>query len=340
MTEYAYCIIGFGIAGQLLTLELLQHGISQRDICICDKNFLGGALATHYGSVESNTPWWKTRKALELYSQWSKEVIQEGDLLYTHDQCMPLRDISRFCSNVANAASYAVNKLTTHVKNIQHIDSIWQIQHTFGTICCKTLFLATGAESKSLELSKASIPLSIALDKMQLTQHVNPAKDTILVFGTSHSGTILLHNLQELGVKTIGVYKTTKPFIFARDGAYDGIKEGSEKIADSILQGNYINVSLVSWNDPIAVHKSIVQSTKCIYATGFETNLIQGASSLYDPATAALKELPNLYGFGIAYPGITILDGKSYVDVSVLSFQDQIRRCLPIILEKEETRNK
>jgi hypothetical protein len=335
MIDYTYCIVGFGIAGQLLILELLQRGILQKDICICDANFLGGALATHYGSVESNTPWWKTRKALEVYSQWNTEVLLEGDTLYKHDQCMPLRDIARFCSNIANAASYAVNKITTQVITIQREDLVWKIQHTFGTLRCKTLFLATGAESKTLELSKPSIPLSIALDKSQLTYHVNLAKDTILVFGTSHSGTILLHNLQELGIKAIGVYKTAKPFIFARDGAYDGIKEGSEKIADSILQGNYTNISLVSWNDPLAVHKSIVQSTKCIYATGFQTNPIQGASALYDSETAALLNLPNVYGFGIAYPGITILDGKSYVDVSVLSFQDQIRRCLPIILEKE-----
>jgi len=334
--DYAYCIIGYGIAGQLLTLELLQKGISQKQLCILDETFLGGALATVYGSIESNTPWWKTKKALEEYPQWSSESIKEGDTLYQTNQCMPVRDIAKFCLRTANSASYAVNKITAHVESIQHSESSWNIQHTFGKLSCKVLFLASGAESKVLDLSKPSIPLSIALDKTQLKNHVDAEKDTILVFGLSHSGTILLNNLHELGVKTIGIYKTANPFVFARDGAYGGIKEGSEKIADSILQGNYTNLSLVSWSDPIAVHKSIVTSTKCIYAIGFKTTSIQGATALYNTANAELKDLPNAYGFGIAYPGTTVLDGKSYVDVSVLSFQEQLRRCLPAILEKEK----
>jgi hypothetical protein len=333
--EYTYCILGFGIAGQLLSLELLQRGIKSTQFCICDTNFLGGALSTHYGSVESNTPWWKTKKALEEYPQWSKESIQEGDLLYQKDQCMPVHDIAKLCLMTANAATHAVKKLTTHVDKLENITTGWKLHHTFGILSCKMLFLTNGAESKALDLSKPHIPLSIALDKTQLKHHVNPLTDTVLVFGTSHSGTILLKNLQELGVRSVGIYKTAKPFLFARDGVYDGIKEGSEVIADAILQGTYSNISLVSWNDPIAVHKSIINSTKCIYAIGFKTASLQGLpSTQYDPATAQLIDIPNTYGFGIAYPGKTILDGKSYVDVSVLSFQEQLRKCLPAILDK------
>jgi len=235
----------------------------------------------------------------------------------------------------ANAASDGVTKITAQVTKIEKNSSDeWVLSYGFGTIRCKILFLVNGAKSKQLDLSKPSIPLTIALDKQQLKHHINPEKDIILVFGLSHSGTLVLDNLHNLGVKTIGIYKTETPFVFARDGQYGGIKEASEKIADAILQGKYTNISLVPWNNPIEVHKSIVKSTKCIYSIGFKTEPIQGTSVEYDPNTGKIDTLTNVYGFGIAYPGITILNDKKYVDVSVLSFQEQIRKCLPSILDK------
>ena len=59
-------ILGFGIAGQLLALELIQRGTPAKEICILDETFLGGALRLDWATVISNTPWWKTRKALEI----------------------------------------------------------------------------------------------------------------------------------------------------------------------------------------------------------------------------------------------------------------------------------
>ena len=67
-----------------------------------------------------------------------------------------------------------------------------------------------------------------------------------------------------------------------------------------------------------------------IYATGFTANILDGQPTAYDSTTATLGQ--NLFGYGIAFPGITELNGKKYVDVSVLSFQEQIRRTLPIII--------
>ena len=118
---YQFGIIGYGIAGQLLLLELLQHTIAPKDICICDETFLGGSLAVDYASVESNTPWWKTRKALEHYPKWNTEAIQEGDLLYQKEQCMPVHDIAKVCLMTANAASDGVTKITAQITKIEII---------------------------------------------------------------------------------------------------------------------------------------------------------------------------------------------------------------------------
>jgi hypothetical protein len=339
MTEshYTFCIIGYGIAGQLLSLELLQNTIKPTTICICDKSFLGGALATMYPTVLSNTPWWKTRKALEKYTSWNTEALQEGDSKYGKDDCMPVLDISRLCALTANNATNGVCKITTTVNEIQKTESeIWRIKHQFGTFTATTVFLVNGAEQKYLDISQPTISLSIALDKEQLKHHLDPKKDRVTVFGLSHSGTIILKNLHDLSIETTGVYKTKAPFYFSRDGVYNGIKEASATIADSILKGEYTKTTLIPWSDPIAVHKSLMNSTKCIYCIGFQTIPINGTTVHYDPSNASIKDMKHIYGFGIAYPGVSIIDGISYVDVSVLSFQEQIQRCLPTILEPQQ----
>jgi len=331
---YRFGIIGFGIAGQILTLELLKNSVPPSDICIYDETFMGGSLTTHYGTVLSNTPWWKTRKALEEYPLWNDEVLKETDTLYEKDSCMPVRDIARSCLEVAKKASTSVAKQVTRVTEIKQLDSgDLEVHHTFGISICKQLFLTHGSEPKLLNIPHTHIPLSIALDKEQLKHQVDPQKDTVTVFGTSHSGTILLKHLHELGISTNAVYKGSKPFIFARDGEYDGIKEGSEVIADTILKGSYTSLTLIPWSDPLELHKALLKTTKCIVSIGFKPIRIQGiTSTTYDSSTAELHAMKNVYGFGIAYPGTTELNGRTYFDVSVLSFQAQIRKCIPAIL--------
>lgn len=329
--NYQYCIVGFGIAGQLLALELLQRKVGPSSICILDKTFLGGALTTHYGTVLSNTPWWKTRKALAEYPQWSTESIQEGDRLYSEHQCMPVRDISRLVLKTANNATVATEKITATVTEIQYNDTEnrWIIQHSRGTVTSTTLFLAQGALEKQLQLDKPTIPLSIALDKHQL-QNMLTEKDTVTVFGTAHSGTILLKHLQELAIPTFAVYNTEIPFLFNRDGHYDGIKEGSEQIADAILRGEYTHCKLLSWKEPLDLYKALQKTTKVIYSIGFTPDKVGSYPTTYDPATARVGDKPNCYGYGIAFPGTIVLNEKIHTNVSVLSFQEQIRKTLPI----------
>jgi hypothetical protein len=330
--NYQYCIVGFGLAGQLLLLELLQRNININNLCILDKNFLGGSLATHYGSVVSNTPWWKTKKALAIYSTWSVEILKEGDSLFSENECMPVKTIAEFCLKTTSAAialtGKTPEKITTSVTEIQREAEVWKISHSFGSLTCQTLFLTHGALEKQLPLEKPSIPLSIALDKQRLQQYVSAEKDKLAVFGTAHSGTILLSHLQELGIPTTAIYNTPTPFLFARDGHYDGIKEGSEKIAESILQGSYTNLKLISWNDPLEVYKALQKTTKVIYSIGFKPRPIGHMKLEYDSKTAKVGHEPNCYGFGIAFPGITEHNGQKYSDVSVLSFQEQIQRTL------------
>lgn len=331
MTPFDYGIVGFGIAGQLLLLELLQRNNSPEKIIVFDENFLGGALVTHYGEVTSNTPWEKTRRALAEYPMWSAPILQKGDQTFQLTQCMPVSTIARYCLEVARIASLNVEKITTRVKSIQPqpLNGEWSVTHTFGTHTIKKLFLCHGAEEKGFELCLPKLPLTIALDKLVLAKHVTKS-DSILVFGLAHSGTILLKHLGELEIPTTAVYKTHTPFLYARDGEYDGIKEESATIADDILANKYPSIKLQKFDDTFSLLNAVRKATKVIYATGFTPRLLDGQPTTYNPETATLGL--NLFGYGIAFPGITEVNGKKYVDVSVLSFQEQIRRTLPTII--------
>lgn len=325
---YKYGIVGFGISGQLLVCELLKRKIQPKDIVILDTTFLGGALATEYGSVMSNTQWWKTKKALKEYEPWSTKILADIDLTTKEAECTPVRQIASACYKVAIEAARQVEKKTTTVKNIQKSDTTWTLQHTFGTVQVQTLFLCPGGNPKSLNIDLPQIPLSIALHKQKLSNLVSN-DDTVVVLGTAHSGVVCLDHLKSLGIKAVGVHKKSLPFTFADEGAYDGLKEDSARIAKEILAGQHTTTILVPWSDPLKLHKVLNTATKYICAVGFN-----GATefcpefSAYDPATGKVSGQTNLYGFGMAYPGTSVVAEKTYVDVSVLSFQEQIQRCL------------
>ena len=325
---YKYCIIGFGISGQLLTLELLKSNIPPTDIIICDETFLGGDLSTKYGSVLSNTPWWKTKKALESYKD---QILFISLPTFLDDQCTPVREIAKALLQISCSPTRNIEKITTTVTNLTYNDSQWIITHTHGNFQATTVFITIGGTENILDISLPIIPLPIAMNKEQLKHLVQPS-DIVSVFGTSHSGTIILDILQSLSTSTYGIYKGIEPFKFEPNN-YDGLKEGSSTIACSILKGDYSYISLIDWNNPLAIHKALLKTTKAVIATGFRTKNIFGNKFLdYDHKTAALKIGPRIYGFGMAYPGCTTINDKIYQDNSVLSYQSQIQRCLPDIL--------
>lgn len=322
---YKYCIIGFGISGQLLLLELLKANVNSSDIIVCDETFLGGELVLKYGSVLSNTPWHKTKTALEKYT------LTTNLPQFSLDECTPVRDIAKACLRAALDAGKDVEKITTRVITLQYTTE-WNIQHSFGSLQATTVFITIGGNEKGLDISIPTIPLSIALDREQLKHIVSP-QDIITVFGTSHSGTIVLDNLEQLQVQSYGIFKTSEPFQFEPE-AYAGLKEGSATIAKSIMKNEYKQITIIPWNNPLLIHKILTKATKAVVATGFTSKSIFGKEfQSYDPSTGKISAGTNIYGFGLAYPGVTVIDSITYQDNSVLSYQSQIQKCLPDILK-------
>lgn len=319
------CIIGAGAAGILLLHFFENAGISPNRITIIDPYFDGGALFRDWGFVTSNTKWEKTLEAITLLHP--QVITKESETL---NETTPLYKISKFLTLSIQSYLEKTNMVCGFVKTACLREEKWSIELQSGQIfSSKTVFFCTGAKQKTLDIPIRTVSLSKALYLPSLTSIIEK-KHTVLVFGTMHSGCLVLQNLNSIGCQVKAIYKGEKPFLFARDGEYDGIKEDAEKIADAILKGDYKSTELISLNEFNKVGSAIRKADWCIYCMGFEIDQkyqIQNSEgqsfslSSYDPQTGKLP-LSNAWAFGIACPN-RAPDGIHY-DVSVLSFANHI----------------
>jgi hypothetical protein len=210
-------------------------------------------------------------------------------------------------------------------------NGIWKLQlkHSKQPHIFDVVFFCHGSEPRSLDLPFPSISLDIALDIRRLSDYIKPEQH-ILVFGTAHSGPLVVKNLCELGATVTNFYATDKPFYFDRDGEYDGVKQDAAVIADAMLNGSLPRVTLESVHDMSAMIRASKSADACIYACGFEPRSIQEEWKRYDGFTGRIEGTSNAWGFGIAYPN-KAPDGVHW-DVSVPAFQAHIEKQMPEIL--------
>ena len=148
---------------------------------------------------------------------------------FIYDVCKQIRD---WILPDINRTTFRIEKMTKLIE----CEKGWKIIAEHELFEAQKILLCTGSKPKWLDLPKATIPLHLCLCKSQLEQHVS-ANDKVIVFGTAHSGTLVLKNLYEIGCKdVVGIYKGDKPFVYARDGILGGIKQESAQIADTILK--------------------------------------------------------------------------------------------------------
>jgi len=315
-----HAIIGFGISGMLVYLQLIKKGIKPSNILIFDPDLIGGDLARHYSSINSNTTW---SKVLDIFPEAAGEFPELDRDKTTNIMYLP-KILEKLCQKTIRDSEI---HLTT-VNRLEYKNDQWLINN--GSYTARTVYLCIGGRPKAQDIPGKSIPLHIALDKDLLKRHVLPGK-TYTVFGLSHSGTLVLKNLAELDTHVNAIYRTQTPFQYARDGFYSGIKQESEIIADNVLKGSYLNVKLISASDIDSVSRALIKTTAFISATGFESRtidiIVEGSvkSSLkYSPETALIDECPRCYGFGMAYPSVSIIDDKKYTDISFAAFYSHI----------------
>lgn len=331
-------IIGGGAAGTLVCLELLRAGIEPHQITLIDPYLDGGALSRHWGGIMSNTRWVQITEALKNFPSMQKP-IQELSTFYTPESTVLLKDLGWLLSEALRPSLDDLNICLDMVQEIQaYADGGWKVLLSSGSQVFAKVFLCQGGQQKRLDFGKPSLPLEIALDPARLGRLVRP-NQAVAVFGLAHSGTLVCKHILALGAKVYAVHNREKPFLFERDGAYDGIKQESADIADSLLASPN-GVEFVPYNDTPRLFKILKKVNWIVSCTGFQASPIQILNAegtvlswtSYSPETAEVA--PNLFGFGLAYPGVTILEGKTYQDVSIPAFINQIQRCLPTILSK------
>lgn len=331
------CVVGAGVTGLGLLLLLQEAGADLSKVTIVDPQFDGGDLARRWTSVVSNTPWSKSLNAL-------KEVAPSTPLEPVPDpeQCSTLSSLShtilraarsplRRATQVQGLATQAAWDSATQLWSVK-VDAAGKVI----TVKSKALILCPGAEPKQMNLPVASIPLEIALDAERLKQYVR-AGEKVVVYGTMHSGTLVIRNLTAAGARVTAHYASPEPFYWDRDGVYDGIKREAADVADEIVAGR-IPVDLVPVSDTSGVIRAALNADWTVYAMGFRPRLVrllvdgaEASAAPYDGATGALKAAPKAWGFGVAYPNQAPDD--IHWDVSVAAFLTHMKSQLPAILQ-------
>jgi hypothetical protein len=329
---YSHCIVGAGVSGLILLLLLAETGIPLDTIVVIDPYFDGGDLARKWSTVISNTPWSKTYTSLkDKFSSipmpvWAQELPMETPT--------SVLQIARLLREMARPLFNSIRMIQGLVKEAKYDTTFWTIQTQKGqNIETTNIYFTFGSDPSDLDLPIPTIPLEVALNAPVLASYIQPT-DTIIVFGTAHSGTLILKNLADLRARAVGIYRGEKPFHFARDGVYTGIKMDAEQYADEILEGKYPTIKLVNSANISDIIRETRKATWCIYATGFERRSIirlkvngeEKDLGKYSATTGKLTECPNAWGFGIAYPS-QAPDGIHF-DVGVSSFIEHIAKQL------------
>lgn len=334
-------VVGCGTSGILVILELIRQGISPTQIVVIDPYFDGGSLIRKWGSIHSNTRWEQIRDCMIHYAS-AKESINALNLRYTAEQTVLLSDLGWL---LHQAILPYLCDIQTHVEcctRVFYENSNPVLQIADHSISCDLVFLCQGGHQKIVDCGKPTIPIEIALDPVLLKRYIKPGQ-VVSVFGTAHSGTLVMKHLHDCGANVIGFHKSSTPFLFARDGHYDGIKQESEEIADGILAKNYENIQLFSTQNLKHVIQFVSKSAWIVSCVGFDISPIQvkdeAGSSIdtlnYSPQTGQIYK--SIYGFGLAYPGVTESNNKIYKDISIPSFVQQIQRCLPEVLKNNQS---
>jgi len=327
---YKIAIIGLGIAGLLL----LAH-LNAPDVLVLERGAIGGALATEYGHIVANIPAASLLQSLRRIPSF-KDVTLPYLESYAPDACPVLSDLVKQIKAVATPALNTATYRSTEVKHVQQIAGGWRITCTDGMWEAQKVVLCTGASPVTMDLPIPHIPLPVALSPT-LSSFVE-GSTKVVVFGTAHSGTLVLKALKDRGVKQVtAVHKGATPFHFARDGYTEGIKQESAAIADAILAKTWDPAPIfVSTDDVGGLHRALRTADALIYSMGFRTNLSFPLLTLeghtIPVSTVASGSIPSLFGFGIGFPSkYTAPNGNQYPDVGVAGFLDAITAALPAL---------
>jgi hypothetical protein len=320
------CIVGGGAAALLLLYNLEKHKVDPSWITIVDPTHSGGDLMKKWYKVRSNTTW---KQILDSIPSRNSFAIPWCE--FPPNEPAELHHIVEYLQACVKDYMSRTQLRSDKVVSALQEGNGWKLMLHLAKqpLLADVVFFCQGSEPKSLDLPFPSIPLEVALDIRRLSDYVKQGEH-VLVFGTAHSGPLVVKNLVDLQAKVTNFYATEKPFYFARDGEYDGVKQDAEKIADTLLRNELPSVTLESVHDISAIIRATKTADMCVYACGFEPRILNPEWKAYNGETGRIEGTTTAWGFGIAYPN-KAANGIHW-DVSVPAFQAHIQKQMPDIL--------
>lgn len=348
---YEFGVIGLGPAGCLF-LACLPDEVLGR-VAVFDSGCVGGDLSKLYGNVRANLTCSKLAGALQAVPRWATARLEVFER-YAPDACPRLADL---CEQLRELMKPVLARGTLHS---QHVDSMrrepagWVVE-AGGTVRVAKVVVCTGGDPRRLGYTKPVIPLEIGLDRAALASYIRPS-DRVVVFGTAHSGTLVLRNLRDVGCRgTVAVHRGV-PFRWATPhtpecpchllggtGCHDseGLKQESAAIAAAIVRGEWTEggVSLVPLEDSEAVAKALEEADYVVYSVGFQARVPSmvglGGETVdvtkYNVGTGLIA--PGAWGFGMAFPAMYKKpQGGIAPDVGLPGFVGHILHCMPSVL--------
>lgn len=339
MQTKLWAVVGAGPAGIAAVGRLLDHQVSPKDILWIDPVFTVGDFGLLWKMVPSNTQVNRFLQFLKGSTAFNIEECKNRFELFQlspDDTCQlqymadPLQWITEHFKNQIDTVNGNVTKL-----HLSHRS--WCLSVNDAEVRAKNVILSIGAEAKTLSHSIPIIPLQDALNISHLKNHCKE-KDTIAVFGSSHSAILALRNITEnTSCRIINFYRS--PLVYA---AYfddwilfddTGLKGSTAEWARENIDGELPeNISRVYSND-VNLQKYLPQCQKAIYAIGFERRklpIVEGFPELqYINQTGIIA--PGLFGFGIAFPEakmnhLGIIEHR----VGLAKFMEYLHRVMPV----------
>ncbi len=329
-------LVGLGPAGCFFLACLPPERLSS--VCVFERSCIGGDLSRLYGDVVANLTRAEMAKAFRCVPQWAVAPLPILDA-YAEDACPLLADVCLQLRILMKPLLAQVKLYTEEVQEIQQVVGGWVLKTTTASHTMQQVVLCTGADPRVLHYPKPAIPLAMALSPHALRRYVR-AEDRVVVFGTSHSGTLILRNLRQIGCRTTAVYRGHTPFRWFRNHDSEGLKQESAAIADEIVASTWgtLTPTLLPFDSHEGLVRAILEADYVVYATGFVRRHPpmkgmrgEDVGTAYDPATAQIA--PGIWGFGIAFPALYEMPrGGQAPDVGFLGFVSHILKCIPGIL--------
>jgi thioredoxin reductase len=290
---FQLAIVGLGPAG-IFTLASLPEEVLPETL-ILERSCIGGDLSSQYSSVIANiTKEWFI-KTFKTIPKWANQSFPELDG-YQPTEPPKLADICKILRRLAKPDIQKAHLHTTALSNLVQTTDGWNLVTPKEIYQAKKVILCMGATPKTMDLPLPSIPLPIALAQDQLMNVISPT-DTIVVFGTSHSGTLILNNLKQLGCQNVyAIYRGKTP-------AQQELKLAAAVIAQKIQEKQWgvLTPTFINYDDFSKIYRVLSKANAVIYAIGFEprTFTYTNQEGTCKPLT---EDTPGVYGFGIGRP--------------------------------------